>query len=158
MSSNQVLPISRPTGLVTSTIKIEGAAISEAYGVLSIVVNKEINKIPSATLAIQDGSASKEDFEVSNQDLFIPGKAIEILSGYHSDEETLFKGLIIKHSIKIKGDGTTMLLLECRDEAVKLTIGRKNKYFIDKKDSEVIEEILETYSLENDIEETSVQQ
>jgi hypothetical protein len=50
------------SGLVTFSIKIDGAAISTIYGIESIVVNKEINKIPSANIIILDGSASKQDF------------------------------------------------------------------------------------------------
>lgn len=156
MIDNRVLPNNRSTGLVTQTIKIDGKAISQEYGILSIVVNKEINKIPSANLAILDGSASKEDFEASNQDLFIPGKKIEILAGYHSSEKPIFKGIIIKHGIKIKSSGSTSLLIECRDETVKLTVGNRNKYFIDKKDSEAIEEIIDTYGLPKDIEPSAV--
>jgi Rhs element Vgr protein len=157
MSDSATIPASTSTGLVTFTIKIDGEAISQTFGVLSIVVSREINKIPTASIIIQDGSVSEEDFEASNEDVFIPGKEIEILSGYHSEETTIFKGIIIKHGIRIKSSGASMLSLECRDKAVKLTIGRKNKYFIDKKDSEVIEEIIDTYELEKDVEATSVQ-
>src|SRR3954463_3843578 len=96
------------SGLVSFSIKIGGEAISKIYGIVSIVVNKEINKISSANIIIQDGSASKQDFEISNEDTFIPGKEIEILAGYHSDESTIFKGIIIKHGIKIRSNGNSM--------------------------------------------------
>ncbi|CAL1517150.1 type VI secretion system tip protein VgrG [Chitinophaga sp. MM2321] len=157
MSDSRILPTSTPVGLVTFTIKMEGEAISQVYGVLSMVVNKEVNKIPSADIVLQDGSAADENFEVSSLDLFIPGKEIEILVGYQSDETTIFKGIIIKHGIKIRSNGSSMLLLECRDKAVKLSVGPQNKYFIDKKDSEVIEEIIDGYGLDKDIETTTVQ-
>ena len=146
------------SGLVSFSIKIDGEAISKIYGVISIVVSKEINKISSANIIIQDGSASKQDFEISNEETFIPGKEIEILAGYRTDTDPIFKGIIIKHGIKVKSNGNSMLVLDCKDEAVKLTIGAKNKYFVDKKDSEVIEEIIGTYSLDADIEATDVTQ
>ncbi len=158
MSDSRILPNTSPTNLVTFTINVDGEGIPKEIGVLSIVVNKEINRVPSASIAIQDGSASKEEFEVSNEDIFLPGKEIEILSGYSSDETTIFKGIIIKHGIKIRSSGSSMLLLECKDESVKMTIGKKSKYFADKNDSEAIEEIIDTYGLEKDIESTSVQQ
>ena len=152
-SSQTTIPKS---GLVTFTIKIEGTAIAQTNGILSIVVSKEINKISSASLVIQDGSASKQDFEASNQDIFIPGKEIEISAGYRSVEEPIFKGIIIRHGIKIKSNGGSMLILECKDKAVKLTIGPKNKYFIDKTDSDAIGEIIDAYGIEKEIEDTSV--
>lgn len=144
------------SGLVTFTIKIDGEAISTIYGIISIVVTKEINKISSANIIIQDGSATSQNFEISNEGTFIPGKEIEILAGYHSDESTLFKGIIIKHGIKVRPNGNSTLILDCRDKAVKLTIGPKNKYFTDKTDSDVIEEIIKPYSLDTNIEATSV--
>src|SRR5690606_35565224 len=105
-------PIPSPSsGLVTFTIKINEEAIPEDIGILSVVVTKEINKIPAATVLIQDGSASKQDFEVSNKQLFIPGNEIEILSGYQGQDATIFKGLIIKHGIKIRS-GVSMLIIE----------------------------------------------
>ena len=146
----------KKSGLVTFTINIEGEAIAKTFGVMSIVVMKEVNKISSANIIIQDGSASKQDFAASNEDIFIPGKEIEILAGYRSQEDTIFKGIIVKQGIKIKSNGSSMLVLECRDKAVKLTIGQKNKYFIDKTDSDAITEIVDTYGLENDIEATTV--
>jgi Rhs element Vgr protein len=157
MSDSRILPVSRPTNLVTYTIKIDGEAISRVHGILSIVVTKEVNRIPSAHIVIKDGNVAKGNFEASNQDLFIPGKEIEILAGYRSEESSIFKGIIVKHGIRIKSDGISMLSLECRDESVKLTIGRKNKYFIDKKDSEAIEEIIDRYGLDKGIEATDAQ-
>lgn len=142
-------------GLVTFTIKIDGEPAS-GYGIISIVVTKEVNKIPFANIMIQDGSASKQDFEVSDEETFIPGKEIEILAGYQSEESTIFKGIIIQHNIKIRSGGNSMLILDCRDKAVKLTIGAKNKYFTDKTDSDVIEEIISNYDIDTDIESTNV--
>ena len=157
MAVSSTLPSSKQnTDLVTFTIKIGDEALSKIYGVLSIVVIKEINKIPTAHIIIQDGSASKQDFEASNQDLFIPGKEIEILSGNLKKESTIFKGIIIKHGIKIRNNGASMLILECKDKFVKLTIGPKSKYFVDKKDSEAIEEVIDSYGLDKEIQATTL--
>jgi len=48
----------------------------------------------------------------------------------------------------------SQLIIECRDEAVKMTSGIKSKYFIDKKDSEIMEELIGSYSLSKNIEAT----
>ncbi len=66
---------------------------------LSIDVEKEINRIPTAKIVVRDGNPASQDFALSNQDLFVPGKEIEIRLGYHSDEETIFKGIVIRHSL-----------------------------------------------------------
>jgi Rhs element Vgr protein len=125
--------------------------------VVSIVIAKEANKIPWAKLVIYDGSASAQDFAVSNEATFIPGTEIEITAGYHSDEQSIFKGIILKHSLKIRNDRSPVLMLDCRDKAVAMTVARKNKYFNNSKDSDAVTTIAGTYSLDTDIEDTSVQ-
>lgn len=156
MSDSRIIPTSRPTNLVTFTLKIEGTEIPRTINVQSIVVEKEINKIPSARICILDGEPALEDFEVANQDLFIPGKQIEILAGYRSDESSIFKGIIINQRIRVRSN-SSQLIVDCKDQAVKLTVGRKNKYYFDKTDSDVIEEIISNYNLDNSIDATNVQ-
>lgn len=153
----RVIQTSQPSDLVTLKILVEGSELSHAYSVLNIAVEKEINRIPTARITLLDGNPSSQEFELSNQELFLPGKEIEIKAGYHSDEETIFKGIVIKHSLKIR-TSQSFLIVECKDKAVKLTIGRKSKYFYDSKDSDILAEIIGTYGLDNDVEATSVQQ
>jgi Rhs element Vgr protein len=111
----------------------------------SIAVTKEMNRIPWAKIVLLDGEASAEKFQASNGPLFIPGKKIEIKCGYQSDTFTIFKGIIIKHSIKIRSGGNSMLVIECRDKAVKMTVGRKSKYFLQAKDSDIISQVAGDY-------------
>ncbi len=154
MNNSGVIQTSKSADLVTHKILIEGEELSKTYQVKSIVVQNEVNRIPMAQIVLVDGVASERDFKLSNEDLLIPGKKIEITAGYHNDEETIYKGIVIKHSIKIKGN-TSLLIVECKDEAVKLTIGRKSKYFYDGKDSEAFEEIIDAYGLDKDVEATN---
>lgn len=142
--------------LATCTILVEGQELSATYQVLSLVVEKEINRIPRAKIVLLDGDPASRDFELSNEELFVPGKSIEILSGYHSDEVCIFKGLVIKHKLQIRRN-SAQLIVECNDEAVKLTVGRKSKYFYDSSDSDIIEEICNNTNLTVDIEATDVQ-
>jgi Rhs element Vgr protein len=154
MNNSGVIQTSKSGDLVTHKILIEGTELSKTYHVKSIVVQNEVNRIPLAQIVLVDGEASERDFKLSNEDLLIPGKKIEITAGYHNDEETIYKGIIIKHSIKIKSSAS-LLIIECKDEAVKLTIGRKSKYFYDVKDSEAFEEIIDVYGLDKDVEATN---
>lgn len=154
MNNSGVIQTSQSADLVTHKLLIEGEELSKTYQVKSIVIQNEVNRIPMAQIVLVDGEASERDFKLSNEELLIPGKKIEITAGYHNDEETIYKGIIIKHSIKIKG-GASLLIIECKDEAVKLTIGRKSKYFYDVKDSEAFEEIIDAYGLEKEVEATN---
>lgn len=154
MSLSQTLPGAQDTDLVTFTIKVNGTALGSAYQMVSINFQKEINRIPLAKLVIYDGDAAAQDFVISNEPTLVPGAEIEIAVGYHSDEATLFNGIILKHSLKIRSNGSPMLILDCRDKAIKMTVARKNKYFYDSNDSDAATEIIGTYGLDTDIEDT----
>ncbi|MDD4778615.1 MAG: type VI secretion system tip protein VgrG [Fermentimonas sp.] len=151
--SERVINTERSADLVTHKIFVAGDELPQRYHVINIVVEKEIFRIPSATIILQDGDISAQDFELSNSDLFIPGKEIEIKAGYHSQESIIFRGIVIKHSLKIRR-GHSYLIVECKDKAVKMTVGRKSKYFYDSKDSEIIEEIINSYALSKEVEST----
>jgi Rhs element Vgr protein len=155
MAKSTILNASRPADLVTTSIYVDGVEVSAEHQVLNIVVEKEINRIPEARIVVLDGDPAERDFPVSNEDIFLPGKEIEIKAGYHSDEETIFKGIVVKHSVKIRSDHSYLNLV-CKDKSVKLTIGRKSKYFYEKTDSEIIGEIVDSYDLEKELDNTAV--
>jgi Rhs element Vgr protein len=154
MNESQTIPTSQSPDLVTFKVLIDGEELSSVYQVKTISIEKEVNRIPFAQLVLFDGEASERDFKLSNEDLLIPGREIEIQAGYHNDEASVFKGIIIKHSLKIR-DNTSVLVVECRDTAVKMTIGRKSSYYYDSTDSAIIEELINKYGLENEVSETS---
>lgn len=157
MSQDRIIPVDQTTDLPTITIKSGGSEISSEYQVVSVSVEREVCRIPRAEILLLDGNAAMEDFEISNLDLFVPGKEIEILAGYHSDESTVFKGIIINHSLKAKKNKASFLKIDCMGKAVKMTVGRKNKYFYDSKDSDIISEIVGDYGLDSDVEATDVE-
>lgn len=155
MPNERNIPSDKPKSVVTHTIISGGTEVSKQYQLLSIIVNKEVNRIPMATLVYTDGEPSKQSFELSGKADFEPGKEIEIKAGYSSDEKLLFKGIVIKHSIRVRNKNS-VLIIECKDKAVKMTAACKNKYALDTKDSDIIEELIDTYGLEKDVATTTV--
>jgi len=141
---------------ISYKIKCNGREVPGSYGIISISVYKEVNKVSTAFIKVEDGGyAEGEDYSISDSGDFNPGAEIEISAGYGSDEETIYKGIVLKHGLKMYR-GSFMLDIECKDEAVKTTLGRKNKIFELKTDSDIIAEILGEYSgLSIDIEATS---
>jgi Rhs element Vgr protein len=132
---------------------LDGAQLPGIYHLLSVSITLELNRIPSALLYLRDGDSSKSTFEASNSSLFVPGKKIEIQLGYRSQNKTVFKGLIVRHSLKVRKN-SNQLIIECRDEAVKMTNGAKSKYFSNLKDSDIIEQLINGYGFKKDIEKT----
>ncbi|MFH5833420.1 type VI secretion system tip protein VgrG [Halalkalibaculum sp. DA384] len=151
----QTIPSDHPTDLPTFTILSAGQELPDRYHLFSITVSKKLNRISYAQLVLKDGSPSEEDFPLSNTDLFKPGREIEVRAGYHREEATIFKGLVIKHGIKSRNGQPSMLSVECKDPAVKMTAGRKNRYYTEMTDSDIIEELVGQYGLQPDIESAS---
>ncbi len=145
MAEERIIPTTRPATVVTPVVMIDGKEIALTFQVDSITVRKEVNRVPWAKVVILDGNASSAAFSASNGALFIPGKEIEIKCGYQNDLFTIFKGIIITHAVKLRGNANSMLVLECRDKCVQLTEGRKSRYFSGKKDSDIISEIIGLY-------------
>ena len=139
--------------VVSLTIRIEDEKISRQYHVVTATIQEEINKIPSATLVIVDGEASKQDFPIESTGDFAPGKKIEISLGYMNDdkddsENYLFTGIIVTVTSRVNNN-CCELNIECKDETVKMTINKSNAYF-DKNitASQVAEQLLNKNQIE----------
>lgn len=154
MNNSGYIQTAKNPDLTTFKVMSGGTELPGKYGVKSILVEKEVNRIPYARIVILDGSVPEQDFKLSNEELLIPGKEIEITAGYHSEEETIFKGVVVKHNIKVRSS-SSYLIIECRDKAVKMTLGRKSKYFYDSKDSDIIEELIANSGAAAEVEATS---
>ncbi len=150
MSNDTTVPTPATPDVCTVAVLIDGAEIPGKFHLLSVAITQELNRIPSAVLYLMDGEAARSTFEASNEDYFIPGKKIEVQLGYRSQNDSVFKGIVIKHSIKIRKNAN-LLIVECRNEAVKMTSGVKSRYYTGKLDSEIMEEILGLYGLRNEV-------
>ena len=75
----------------------------------------------------------------------VPGNTIQIQAGYNGSSDTIFKGIIIKHSLKIRKN-SSLLIVECRDQAVQMTTVNNYNYFSQVADSDVMEQLIGNYS------------
>ena len=132
--------------LVTYKVSSDGSPINDSFELYSISVNKEINRIGSATLEFMAGNMPEKDIPLSNADTFKPGKTIKIEAGYESTNETIYEGIVVSHGLRLPSSGDMLLIIECRDFAIKSTAGRKNAVFEKVKDSDVITKIMGNYS------------
>lgn len=153
----RTLPIDSTFNVVTFDLLIEGKAIDSAYQVMSIAIMKEVNRVPWAKIVLRDGDPAAETFAISEKESYTPGKKIVVKLGRDRKNTMLFRGIITKHAIRLRENGASELSLECRDECTRMTIGRHNGYFEERKDSEVMEELIRKYpGLSADVESTSL--
>jgi len=140
-----LIPKQKNVDTSSFTVTIDGDKLKDTYAVSAVMVNKSVNKVPFAQLILLDGSPAKQDYPASSSETFVPGAKVEISMGHGQNEKRIFKGVITKHSIQLLQGKPMLLTLELKDESVKLTIGRKNKFFEKKKDSAIIEEVLKGF-------------
>src|SRR6185503_12305962 len=117
MADDQTIPAKVKGAAITFSVKVDGQAIPQTIQVYAVTVIKEANRIPSAKLTIIDGEPSKTDFALSSGTVFLPGKEIEVFAGHQSNEDSIFKGIIVKHGIVVRKSGVSQLSLECKDKS-----------------------------------------
>lgn len=154
--SDRTIPAQSTYDVPTFKLRSDGTDITNTYDVLSLVVDWVINRVPTARVVLRDGSAADETFTASQGNDLIPGKELEIAVGHDGNDQSIFKGLIVKQSLKVGAGGNSVLTLDCKDASVKLTIGRHSRYFVDSTDSDAIETIVGKYSVSKDIASTSI--
>jgi Rhs element Vgr protein len=137
-------------------IKVNGTVVPADYNLVSMVVYMAVNRLACARMIFLDGEPAKNDFPLSNKPDFLPGSKIEIAAGYKQDNQPLFKGMVVRHSIKLKDNKTSFLVVDCRHDAVKMTKVKKNKIFTDQKDSEIFSALLQPYGISGDADATDV--
>jgi uncharacterized protein involved in type VI secretion and phage assembly len=126
------------------SISSEGQSLDPSVEVLSVEVQREINRVPEATVLLLDGSLAERRFAISNLAFFLPGAPIRIALRYEGDpaETTVFDGLVVRHAVESIGERST-LRVELKDWAFLLTRGRRSAVFTDSTDSDVITALIE---------------
>ncbi|RKH59549.1 type VI secretion system tip protein VgrG [Corallococcus aberystwythensis] len=145
-----------PPDVIRLRLFTNGQEVSQEHHVLSVVVTRALNRVPTAQVVLQDGDLAASDFPLSGQALFAPGRELEIRAGYHDEEEVLFKGLVLRHAIRARRGARCTLTVECRDKAVKATVGRRSAVYNDMTDSDILTELLGRASVDAQVADTPV--
>jgi Rhs element Vgr protein len=136
-------PGNTATDLVSFKVLLNNTALSNECRILSIEVSKSFNRISSAKLVIVDGDPALQDFAISSkEDSLLPGSEIELQLGYQGKSQTIFKGIVVKQSIKSGKNKKSVLAIEARDKFFQLTLNRHSGSFNDKSDTEIIGDIV----------------
>ena len=147
----------RSTDLVTFKILSNGTDLTTRIGVVGITVSSAVGRIGSAILTLSEGDLPSQKMPMSDADWFTPGKQIEIKAGYHSNETTIFKGIVVRHRVSVLQYKPTLMIVECRDPSVKMAARRRSAYFYDQTDSDIVTQIAGDYSgIETDIDSTQI--
>lgn len=155
MTQTYSLPAAAATDLPTWSILIDGSELAPEIHVMSLTVTESVNHISRARIELRDGSPAEEDFPLSNLDTLVPGKEVVINAGYHGEESQIFCGQIVRQTVKTRAERGSRLILDCRHQAVKLTVRRFCTCYYEVTDSDLIEELFSKHGVSADVESTN---
>lgn len=143
MATSKLTPLTTTSDPVSYTIKVNKKELKSDLTVMKVDIWGEINKITRASLSIVGGDIHLNTFQESELSDFEPGKEVEISLGFKQSNAIVFKGIIVKHRIEARAGyerlrTRSVLVLECADKAIKMSIARKSEIYENKKDSEVM--------------------
>lgn len=150
-------PLVNAEGVIRVTVFSGGAKLADESQLISLTVTRAVNRVPMARLVFVDGDMPNRKFPLSDAESLTPGTSIRITAGYGDDEQAIFEGIVIKHSIQIGGENEARLLVECRDKVVKMTVGRKNATYSKMLDSAVISNLISAAGLTGDVTATATE-
>ncbi|WP_343706923.1 type VI secretion system tip protein VgrG [Flavobacterium sp.] len=143
-------------GIATFVVKVNGSPIADELSVLSVHIEKKVNRIASAKVTILDGEPNTGKFDASSSATFVPGASISIEAGYDNTNAVIFSGVIMSQTIRVDNLVGSALEVECRDNAIKMIVGRKSLTYSKQKDSDIMTSLIGNYSgLSADVTATS---
>lgn len=148
-------PLVADLGTLRLELLVDGSPSDDAYPVLDIAVEREINRIPVARVVLLDGDLSEQQFAGSESDDFTPGATIVVRAGYGDASEDLFSGVIASHGVRINPDGSTALVLTCADAANAMTMARGSAVYAQQTDSAIMQTLIGDAGLDADVASTS---
>lgn len=140
-------PLQGADGPVRLSILSDGTALADSVSVISVEISTALNRIPQALLTFSDGDMPNKDFPLSNQPELAPGAVLVINAGYGDTEQQLFSGVVVKHSLTVKGNNQAQLLIECRDKIFAASLGRNNANFVNMTDSDIWQQLAGKYGV-----------
>ncbi|MGC7402968.1 type VI secretion system tip protein VgrG [Pandoraea pneumonica] len=150
-------PALNADGVLTLTITSAGSPIPDTAEVISVEIDRAVGRVGSARIVLRDGDMPNDDFPVSDLDAFVPGNAIVISAGYGGTTKPIFDGVVVRHGIKILGNNDARLIVECKHQAVAMTIGCKNANYVQQQDSGIISQLISNAGLTADVTTTQTQ-
>jgi len=142
----------RSSALTTFTVKAGGSPLPGSFRIVAIDIQRELDRVTSARLVLQDGNAAEQSFAASEAAELVPGAEIEIDGGYDRTETRLFKGVVTRQRIEVGRRGDSFLHVEAKDPVFRATLARRSRTFTELSDADVIAQVLAVEGVSVEIE------
>ncbi|MFW5834190.1 MAG: phage late control D family protein, partial [Pseudomonadota bacterium] len=137
-------------------VSADGKVVDDAQ-LVAVDVEHRVNRIGRAVLTYEDGAAGFRDFPLADAKTFEPGASIIVEARYGSGtKRKLFQGIVVAARLAIGDRNEVRLRIECRQEAVALTLVRRSLVRQQVKDSDVITKLISAGGLTAEVADTKV--
>lgn len=143
-------------GVLRVRILANGSELPQTVSLVSLTVRRAVNAIPSARLVIADGDMATGEFSVADSALLVPGTKIAVHLGYADSDALVYRGVVVRFGLKITGNNVSHLEIDCRDQAEKMALGRRDATHLDTTDSAMIEALVAAHGLAAKVDATTV--
>lgn len=134
-------------GSIDIGFKVDGSDVDCSAILISAETSCSVGRIATARIILQDDPVQLEE---SDSEMFPIGGKVEILFGRDGDMSSVFRGLVTERQLKLASDGAEVIIT-ARHEAFKMTLDRHFVCHEDKKDSDIISEIIAGYGIKADV-------
>ena len=128
----------------------KGVEVSSKH-LYSMSVEFGFSLVPKATIIICDDHRAEHIFAESEKHEWQVGENIDIKIGYHLPLDLVFSGVITKQGIRTAANKNIQLYLELSHRYYLSSLKKTSRIFLDKKDSDAMEEILNEYNFPNEV-------
>jgi hypothetical protein len=126
---------------------VNGTLISDDMLLRSIEINQCVGKVCQATIILSDANNSNDARPIENYTVFAPSAKIEVHACYGSQpRKPLFSGIIVGHGLSLDAEDR-LLVLECFDDAIDMTLKPRTDDYKGMTNGELIEQLIKRYSV-----------
>lgn len=145
-----VSPIDASEGVLGVTLRCRGEALDAALSIVSLVIRREVQEIPSATVVLHLAGPLPGVDPDDNPLRIAPGDTLEILAGVEETRHTLFAGQVVSRKLRLNaqdGPDSATLAVECRDPALRMDQRVAHRVWSDCTDSELFARLIGDHGL-----------
>lgn len=112
------------------------------WPIQAVVVEHTLNRLATARIIILDRTILEKEFGASNDPNLAVGQSVNIRTTLDGAESDLFSGMIVKQNLRSSAQTGTLLCLELKHSAVKMSHARRSEVFIDKDENAIFQALV----------------
>lgn len=124
--------------------------------VMSVTVSQYTQGADMFTLEVNNWNSDRQEYKWIDTDQYAVGREVEIKMGYVDNIKSLIKGEITALEPEFHSDRAPTVKVQGYDRLHRFRRGRKTRSFIEKKDSQVAEQIARELQLQSQVEDTRI--